>query len=145
MGSSRYYRPPSEEERAWNGVIFSFGFLLIISGLLIMMIKPYEQSSLISIIFLSVLWIISLSGFIVSIKSEYLTKEELKDVFNIETIFNPIVLIFGILFGFLGGSLFAGIFAALIGIKAFGIIFYFLWFIGFALIYAVIAINVSKS
>jgi len=68
----------------------------------------------------------------------------LKAVFNKKILFNPAVILLGIPFGIIGGVIFAAIIEVMMGIQNYGAIFYFLWILGFSIIYYLIVLIASK-
>ncbi|MBI2665823.1 hypothetical protein HYX12_04335 [Candidatus Woesearchaeota archaeon] len=69
----------------------------------------------------------------------------IKAVFNKKILFNPVVIVLGILFGVLGGVVFAAVVEVMMGIQDYGAIFYFLWILGFCIVYYLIALIASKA
>lgn len=70
---------------------------------------------------------------------------QIRAVFNKKIFFNPVVIVLGIIFGILGGVVFAGIVEVMMGVKDYGVMFYFLWTLGFCMVYYLIALIASKA
>ncbi|MBI4152474.1 hypothetical protein HY495_02075, partial [Candidatus Woesearchaeota archaeon] len=70
---------------------------------------------------------------------------KVKAIFDRGILFHPVVVVWGTLFGLLGGVVFAAIVEVFMGIKDYGAIFYFLWILGFCLVYYMIAQMASKA